>query len=1112
MGPRDDHPQDDPLDHLALAFDQALASGNQLEATPVPPDLQLKWQSLKQCLLRLEKDRLHVPPTTVKPADQSSLPGYVDLDWTIDAHQQIGRFQLLRELGRGGHGVVFLAHDSTLRRNVALKLPRPEMLTTAELRQRFRREAEAAARLEHPNLVSVLEAGELGPVCYLISTYCPGPTLAAYLKQQPGAIPVRDAAKLVAALADGVAYMHANGVLHRDIKPGNVLLQGDQKGIIDLRTAIPKLTDFGLAKFTDVVTHHTRTGTIMGTPAYMSPEQADGRVSAIGPATDVYALGVMLYEVLVGRPPFVGASDMDTARQILVDQPVPQRRLRPDVPRDLETICLKCLEKAPHRRYATVAALATDLQAFLNGELIKARPAGPLERVVKWARRRPALAASSGVSAVALVGLTAWAGWYSVEVGRHNVSLQNALKRAEAGERRLLEENYALQISQAGTMQTNDPAGLLGDLLLRLRPQPDQDDLRGFEWNYLWGLARHDLRLRGHRTGVSAVAVSPNGQICASGDANGIVRLWKVDTGEPLAELIGHTARIGSIKFSRDGRYLVTGAGNPNPRVTPTNKGELIIWDVAGKELARLGKDGTLNVDYVAVDAEFRTIAFAGCNSTDPANGGSDQWIVSLWDWQTGRVSCLSHENEPLVRDLQVAPDGFTLAIGRYPSEVHFWDLRNRNLVRTLACDRQKDMLCIAYSPDGNFLATGNRFGNVDFWNLIQFKWHGGRAVPRAKADKVAFDHSGNRIAALASVKDEPTIKSVLRMWDWPAGTLRPEEFKSDFPLGDFAFSPNGQVVALASKENHVHLWRPYAEDMVSTLKVSGKKEAWGIAFSPDSKTLAVGYDDEAGNDQETLKLWDVATCRELVNLRGHATMISSVAFAPDGTLYSVGYDNLVKAWDAGSHEVVADFKGHTQPIKTLACSPNGRTMASAGHDGRVKLWDAATGRETFTLSSHTDRYEAVVFAPSGEALAAGGNNGELRIWDVATGQEIREIKDTVHIFALAYSPNGQVLASANKDGAIKLHDLSGSGAPRILIGHTGEARTVAFSPDGKTLASGGEDRTVRLWQVSTGRELLVFKDLPQRVNRIAFSPDGQHLAAALHDGSVKIWHAGGRE
>jgi serine/threonine protein kinase len=378
----------DTLDSLLVACDEALAAGASLANGPdVPAELRASVQEGLACmkLLRQILPQPQMTPPLPNPPTPTDVPG-AD---TATLPSKLGRFQVRRELGRGAFGVVWLAHDPHLRRDVALKVPRAEALVSPEARERFLREARAAAGLDHPNVVPVYDAGEVGSVCYIASAYCPGTNLAAWLRQRDEPVPAREAAALVATLADGVEHAHGRGVVHRDLKPANVLLEtggGDDTN----PTFLPRITDFGLAKLLAVepgwegeapaepraTGAQTESGAIVGTPCYMAPEQAGGKSREVGPAADVYALGAILYEVLTGRPPFQGETVLDVLLQVRAQEPVPPGSLRAKMPRDLETICLKCLEKAPARRYPTARALADDLRRFLAGEPVQARPVG----------------------------------------------------------------------------------------------------------------------------------------------------------------------------------------------------------------------------------------------------------------------------------------------------------------------------------------------------------------------------------------------------------------------------------------------------------------------------------------------------------------------------------------------------------------------------------------------------------------------------------------------------------------------------------------------------------------------------------------------------------------
>jgi tRNA A-37 threonylcarbamoyl transferase component Bud32 len=452
-------------------------------------------------------------------------------------------YEILGELGRGGMGVVYKARQTKLGRLVALKMILAGAHAGEDERRRFLTEAEAVARLQHPNIVQIHEIGEADGHPFFSLEFCPGGSLADQLDGTP--LPPGKAAALVETLAGAVQAAHEAGVVHRDLKPANVLLLAD---------GTPKVTDFGLAKKLDDAAGQTASGAIMGTPSYMAPEQAEGKGKQIGPAADVYALGAVLYELLTGRPPFKAATAFDTVLQVVSEEPVPPGRLQQKLPRDLETICLKCLHKEPRKRYPSAAELADDLGRFAKWEPIRARPVGRVERSWRWSRRNPAVAGL--LAAVALTQLlgTGVASFFAV---RANANAQQARAEEELARRHLYVAK--MRLAQGAWHDAQIPRLL--ELLAETEPRPGQEDLRGFEWHYLDRLCHADLlTLQGHTRPVTEVCFSPDGRRLASvaaryqeGRLAGEVKVWDAQTGQEQLTLKGHTNWVLSVCFSPDG-------------------------------------------------------------------------------------------------------------------------------------------------------------------------------------------------------------------------------------------------------------------------------------------------------------------------------------------------------------------------------------------------------------------------------------------------------------------------------------------------------------------------------------------------------------------------------
>jgi WD40 repeat protein len=1137
VSPDEATPLEDELASLLAVCDEVLAAG--LSAASLDPsgaasDVRARLERDLSCLRLL---RQHWPESTTltNPAPDAAPP-----------LTRLGRFEILRELGRGGFGVVFLAHDPELRREVALKVPRADALVTAELRARFRLEAQAAAGLEHPNIVAVYEAGEVGAVCYIAAAYCPGITLAQWLRQRSEPPPCCDAAALVAALADALQHAHSRGVLHRDLKPANVLLQSAKPQAADvapLTTHQPKITDFGLARILAEGEEHTRSGVIVGTPGYMAPEQAAGKNRAVSTAADVYALGVILYELLTGRVPFQGATALEVLRQVEAAEPPRPRSLRPAVPRDLETVCLKCLQKEPERRYASAAALADDLRRFLAGEPVQARPVGRLHRTWRWCRRNPALATITGLAVIALVAVAVVSVLFGWNEARNAAELERSLRESRAHLRTAeyrLADNYrerGLALCEQGEV---GPGVLWMARGLEVAPA-DADDLhRNLRHNLAgWGRLLTPLRasLAHPPDAVRAVAFSPDGKTLLTGSAitgqargeiTGAARLWDADTGRPLGPPLALPREARVVAFSPDGKTFLTACGDrglvkgerldearlwdaatSRPVGPPLRPGGLIvaaafgpdgksIWTVTYQRTVQSWDPGTgqplgaplrlVNViPAAAFSADGRTLVTV--EQTPQL-----QSRVTVWATATGKPVAPSLPFPGVIRTVTLSPDGRTLLTGS-DRVFRFWDAATgKPLGPNL--DQPALVGAAAFSPDGRTLATGLATEpGVQLWDAATRLPLGPPLPHRGPALAVAFSPDSRLLLTGCN------LDSSARLWEVAPGVARGAPLA---PAGDsVAFSPDGRFVLTTGEGDAARLWD------AATGTASGPLLPFrtvpypgpGPLFSPDGRRLLVP-------EGTRLRLWDVAAGQQVGATLQHEEQVLTFAFRPDGRVVATaGRDRAARLWDAETGAPLGRTLPHQALIFRVVFSPDGRTMLTASADGTARLWDAATGEPRGPPLAHEGGVWTAAFHPSGKTVVTGGSGPAARLWDTATGEARATLPHPGGVITVAFNADGsRILTRGNPDA--RLWDATTGKPLGPPLPHEGRVLAAVFSPDGRTALTGGEDRTARLWDAAMGKPLGRPLAHRGRVLAVAFSPDGRTVATAGEDGSARLWEA----
>jgi WD40 repeat protein/tetratricopeptide (TPR) repeat protein len=1099
--------------------------------------------------------------------------------------QRVGDYRVIREIGRGGMGVVYEAEQQSLGRRVALKVLSARVLGDGKAVERFRREARSAAKLHHTNIVPVFDVGQDGEVCYYAMQFIQGQSLdqvvdelrrlrcpsgaadagrdapggsqvsqvahslltGRYEPQQlanspppqsppdgaaragdltvdavqgapgddtpaaattassssavlPGQVELsrveadhghyfRSVARVGQQTATALGYAHARGIVHRDVKPSNLLLDG---------SGVVWVTDFGLAKTEDE--DLTNTGELPGTVRYMAPERFQGLCDV---RTDVYALGLTLYEMLLLKPAFEASDRYRLIEQILQQEPARPRSVDGQIPRDLETVVLKAIDKEPRRRYQTADELAEDLRRFLADEPIQARRVTLPERLARWCQRNPAVAGLVASVAVALLAGMAVATFFAL---RANANAARAQAKEEEAVRQKAEAEaarsvantarddavtardqvqqslYYAQMNLAG--QTAEVAsGVSHKLLARWRPSGNEPDRRGWEWYYLNGLVHQELLTLHKHTGVvGGVKWSPDGRLLASASADGTVKVWEGATGREVTTLRGQLASVWhSVSWSPDSRRLAS-----------LNRGETIkLWD------AETGAEVTYIQDYEGAHA----VSWSP-NGRHLACAGSWNGVVRLWDTTTGQRIARFHGHKETVYSMSWSPDGRRLASAGHDHTVRVWDVQT---ARETAIFRghTAPVLAVSWSPDGKRLASASHDQTIRLWS------------PEGEESFILRGHT-NDVHAVQWSSDGQRLASAgadhtVRVWNqgqgWKA-TILPGH--ADL-VRAVCWSPDDKRLASAGADETVRIWDVNAPEPNPILGRHSNRVT-AASWSPDGRCLA------SASADKTIKLWDAGRRREIATLRGHNDEVLAVSWSPDGKrLASASKDGTIKVWDQDARKEVASFRGHTSAVWAVIWSPEGEKLASSGDDGSMRLWEATTGQSVVVLPVLGRRNGAsgVSWSADGQMIAcSGGAAGDValgrytvELWSAAAAQRTKILRGhSGPVAMVSLSPDGKRLASASSDMTIKLWDVDKGRETSTLHGHQGQVWGVSWSPDGKRLASAGDDQSVKLWDAATGQELVTLRGHTKEVYGVSWSPDGRCLASASEDGTVRLW------
>ncbi|WP_166826103.1 protein kinase domain-containing protein [Thalassoroseus pseudoceratinae] len=971
--------------------------------------------------------------------------------------ESLGRFQLIRKLGEGAHGVVYLAKDTVIKRTVALKLPRHTALTDPNRRNSFVKEAQASGSLQHPNIVSIHEAGEIDGVCYLAAAYVDGQTLAEWLENEKHPIPPRTAAQIIAVLADAVQHAHQSNIIHRDLKPTNILI--DTKVPSADLAFRPQITDFGLAKILDVEEQtRTATGVIKGTVAYMAPEQIQQK--DVGPHTDIFALGTILYELLTRRTPFQSDSLSQTLRSVLDDPPTPPKRLAPSVPRDLQAICLKCLEKRPQDRYASASELRDDLVRYCNGEVVTANATSPIVSAWRWAKRRPSWAALLLTVILALSAGVLGLSLHVRQLAKVNTSLKvvtgelaDALKeasvaRAQAEDSEQSARQFALQsqrMSYSSDMQLAARSWRDGEIrqvrsvLDRHISQGTQPDLRGLEWNYLdYAISLPSDLVMQLSASIYWITWSPNEEQVAICGSDGIVRIINAETFQV-------------------------------EQIFETQQGELncVVYSPDGQFLASSGDDGTVKV-YDLQDGSIKTLqahdglAFGLVFTPDGESlfsCGTDSRIVR-WNTKTWKSSHTFKGHVARVEAIAVSPNGRWLASSSYDHRVGIWDLETNENVELLRPIPAHHIFSVAFSSDSRFLAIGSRSGNFEIRDTTRWE----RLIRMPTADpvqRVQFLPDGSKLVTADSV-------GVLRLW----------EMGTDADTG----APNLSLL---------RAWWSESDRIYAT------------ALGKQGQTLWTGSEDGK------LRVWDLSSSPLHQNTNTPGIDVDYVSMiGPDEALIS-SRQSLYRWKPSRPNEYQTVVEGRGPWLK-IAVSRNRKHYAVGNSQGELYIWRDGQESPHVRPSEKWPFGFPRAFSQDGKRLVFTEcpttlDTGRMHLLDTGTDESIWSCENVGPGNGVCFSPNGQYLIYS-VGHRVYARDLETEENIALANVHTQTVRWIDFSPDDIHFATASEDGTCCLWNSKDFHRVHRFSTHAHAIRGGQFGPDGRTLSTIDALGILKMY------
>ena len=969
--------------------------------------------------------------------------------------QWVGRFQIIKVLGQGGFGRVYLAWDTVLQRDVALKIPRLNMFSSDNQYTRFLREAKNAANLNHPNIVQVLEILNQDSLPVIVAQFIDGPTLGDFAADR--ILDSEQSAKIMATVADAVDFAHQKEVIHRDIKPANILLD---------RNRTPYVSDFGLARDMQSDITMTLDGEILGTPAFMSPEQAAGDVQNIGKLSDVYSLGVILYQLLTGVLPFRGSKRV-LLEQVIRDEPIPIRKLAAEAPRELEIIAHCAMAKNPASRYPSAAEFGDDIRRWLRGEPIHATAEPAFSKIKKWYARKPIVAwlttATACLAILTIVVATSWAireRALAKTINRGLMVSNNRLARLylEKGSEFLRSNQHIDSLPWFQRLADLEPENDLHILRIKqiIHSTPVLTQLWDTNGNITSGAysANGDLlfavsnkhvsifdRKRQlaqkleHDNQVVRAVLSPKSDKVLTASSN-IARLWAVSSAKVLFQL-KHDEQVSDVSFDSNAQRLITSSFDGTVKIWNSDDGSLLkTFDHPGRKIRSV---------KVSPDDKFVATIANSASFVDTE--------ILIWNLATGESNAkLTHNG--FANKIEFSPDSKRLVSTGNNHQVNIWHLDTGKLaMETLKFPT--NVVDAIFSPDSQSIVLGISDGSITHWNISsEIKEH-----------------------------RRPNI-----------------EFRQPTGLSKIAVDWDARLLAAGGIDGKVRIFWLNHESQSSTMLPCGRVDA--LAFHPNGRKLMCGC--KGG----VMREWDLAGSNSTPILQGHTQRILDAKFSPDSKhLLTVSWDSAARLWNAQTLTPVGRPLSHAGSVFDCSFSSSGNMAVTVAADKEAKVWNTADGKQSNIAFTHDEAILRVAFHPKKDWFVATSQGGKIKCWDANTGALIFNANHGAQVRSIQFDIRGSSFATTGVDGNVILwNSLDGSMIGNPLFHEGGKVDRCHFDRDNKLLATTGGRRCVSIWNLGATSAPIQIIPLLHNATSCQFSPDGNFLITTDGSGSVIRW------